>query len=339
MSPASNKVTVLMPVYNGEKYLRAAIDSILTQTFRDFEFLIIDDGSQDNSEDIVRSYKDNRIALAKNEKNMGLEATLNRGILLANGEYIARMDCDDVSLPHRLEKQVAFMDSHPEVAVCGAQATVFGRRSGLFDNPLEHEAIRCRLLFESVLAHPTVMLRRVFLVDNHLFYDDSKKYKTAEDYELWVRVSQIGRLANVDDILLQRRVHHSSIGSTQTQFQVNQTDVIREEQLKGFGIQVTQDTLVLHSKIARCSYEPTMQFLEQSEKWLLTLVTTNSDRQVYEDHAFAKEIAFRWWKVCKNLFPLGLRAFNAYWRSPLSKEIALSWTQKFIFFSRCLLKK
>ena len=109
-----------MPVYNGERYLREAIDSILNQTFKDFEFLIINDGSTDLSVEIIESYADKRISLAHNGQNLGLITTLNRGFDLACGEYIARMDCDDISLPDRLEKQVVFMDNHPEIGICGS---------------------------------------------------------------------------------------------------------------------------------------------------------------------------------------------------------------------------
>jgi glycosyltransferase involved in cell wall biosynthesis len=106
------KISILMPVYNGEKYLREAIDSILNQTFTDFEFLIVDDGSTDNSVEIINSYQNSRINLVKNDKNEGLVYTLNRGLSLAKGEYIARMDCDDISLPERLKKQIDFLDSN-----------------------------------------------------------------------------------------------------------------------------------------------------------------------------------------------------------------------------------
>ena len=120
------KITVLMPVYNGEKYLKESIESILKQTFRDFEFLIINDTSTDESEKIIRSFKDSRIKLIKNEKNIGLTKSLNKGLDLAKGEYMARMDADDISLPKRLEIQVAFMDKNPKIGVIGAWAKVIG---------------------------------------------------------------------------------------------------------------------------------------------------------------------------------------------------------------------
>ena len=113
------KITVLMPVYNGEKYLRESVDSILNQTFTDFELLIINDGSTDSSMEILNSYSDSRIRIVTNEVNLRLIKTLNKGIDLATGEYIARMDCDDIADPKRLEIQLQYMEKHPDVAVCG----------------------------------------------------------------------------------------------------------------------------------------------------------------------------------------------------------------------------
>ena len=121
------KATVLMPVYNAEKYVAEAIDSILNQTFNDFEFLIINDGSTDNSLDIIKSYDDPRITIINNETNLGLSHTLNKGIELARGEYIIRMDADDISLSIRLEKQIEFMDSNQHIGICGSWIQTFDK--------------------------------------------------------------------------------------------------------------------------------------------------------------------------------------------------------------------
>src|SRR5258707_849690 len=135
MSP---RVSVVMSVYNGEKYLGEAVDSILAQTFTDFEFIIIDDGSEDRSPELIEAYVDSRISFLRNEKNVGLTRSLNKGLQVASGEYIARMDCDDVSLPDRFAKQVAFMDANSGVGACGTWALdidgagkVIGRRETL----------------------------------------------------------------------------------------------------------------------------------------------------------------------------------------------------------------
>src|SRR6266540_3032517 len=174
------QVTIIMPMYNGEVYLREAIDSILDQTLTDFEFLILNDGSSDRSPDVVRSYADPRIRLVENEAQMGLVYTLDRGLDLARGTFIARMDCDDCSLPDLLARQVAFLNDHPEVGVCGAWMEAIGARAGyIWRYPTDPERIRCSLLFESALAHPSVMMRRDLLERFELRY--SMAYQHAED--------------------------------------------------------------------------------------------------------------------------------------------------------------
>ncbi len=205
------KVTVLMPVYNGEKYLQEAIESILNQTFTDFELIIINDGSTDSTLDIIMSYKDPRIRLVQNESNLKLIVSLNKGIGLANGMYIARMDSDDVSLPQRLEKQVAFMDSHPEVGVCGTGIRTIdlnGEIIGEYLFPSSHNVIKWRLFFDSPIVHPSTIMRRELLVQIG-GYDIYSEY--VEDYDLWIRLSKITKLANLQESLLLLRKHGTNI--------------------------------------------------------------------------------------------------------------------------------
>jgi glycosyltransferase involved in cell wall biosynthesis len=173
------KVTVLMPVYNGEKYLREAIESILNQTFIDFEFLIINDGSTDRSVEIIESYSDPRIRLVHNERNMKLIATLNKGLELARGEYIARMDCDDISLPERLAKQVAFMDANPEVGVLGTAFQTIDSYGKSLNSP--------------ILGGYTPEAIHV------------------EDYDLWRRLSGVTQFSNLQDVLIYLRKHDANV--------------------------------------------------------------------------------------------------------------------------------
>lgn len=206
MSP---KVTVLMPVHNGEKYLREAVDSILGQTFRDFEYIVVDDASTDRSYEIARSYTDPRVVLVRNERNLGLTVSLNRGLELARGEYVARMDCDDVSLPERLERQVAFMDAHPDVGACSTWSldidhagNVIGRRELPVGEELNNFYWR-----RSPLIHPAAMFR--FDREDGPRYDPACRY--AQDYDLWFRIRVRRRLANLPEHLLLYRVHDESI--------------------------------------------------------------------------------------------------------------------------------
>jgi glycosyltransferase involved in cell wall biosynthesis len=207
-SIAKPKVTVLMPVYNGARFLAEAMESILGQTFADFEFLIINDGSTDDSLEIIHSFQDLRINQVNNGRNMGLIYTLNRGIDLAQGEYIARMDCDDISLPKRLERQVAFMDQHPEMGVCGTWAE-FVNPPGGYWFPSDHESIVAGLQFTCWLVHPSIIFRASILREHHLYYNPA--YQHAEDLDLWFRMSKVTRLANVPEVLLKYRIHPDQI--------------------------------------------------------------------------------------------------------------------------------
>ena len=156
------KVTVLMPVYNGEKYLEEAIDSVLAQTLPDFEFLIIDDGSTDKTPQILKSYTDTRLRLF-HQNNRGLTRSLNKGIQFSGGEYVARMDADDIALPERLEKQVKFLDEHPEIGVVGSfhcEVSASLQKSIVKKFPTEDSAIRKTLIKENPFSHPTVIMRK-----------------------------------------------------------------------------------------------------------------------------------------------------------------------------------
>lgn len=222
------KVTVLMPVYNGEKYLRKAIDSILNQTFTEFEFLIVDDGSTDNSVEIINSYQNSRINLVKNDKNEGLVYTLNRGLSLAKGEYIARMDCDDISLPERLKKQIDFLDSNSEIAVVGTWIKVINEKEEpqtTWQYPLKPLEIQWNLYFYCPLAHPSVMFRKRIILSNGSY---SPEMTHAEDYELWWRLSKKYLLANLPDILLIYRQHQSSITNEHHQSHIQKASKINQ---------------------------------------------------------------------------------------------------------------
>jgi glycosyltransferase involved in cell wall biosynthesis len=198
-----------MAVYNGEKYLAEAIDSILCQTFTDFEYLIVDDASTDRSLEIINSYQDPRINVIRNPANVGLTRSLNIGLDLARGEYVARMDSDDISLPERLSKQVAYMDAQREVGVCGTWAKdidskgqVTGSREPPVGKHLEYNYWR-----PSPIIHPSATIRRSLLDAQR--YDEQMRY--AQDFDLWLRIRTTHKLANLPEYLLLYRVHQDQI--------------------------------------------------------------------------------------------------------------------------------
>ena len=208
------RVTVLMSVYNGERYLAEAIDSILAQTYRDFELLIIDDASTDRTAEILASYGDARIRVLRNEANRGLTPSLNRGLREARGELVARHDADDRSRPERLAEQVACLDAHPEVAVVGGQADHIdaeGRRRGSSRHPLSAAAARFSLMFGSAVVHSAATFRRALVLALG-GYDET--FITSQDADLWTRVAQQADIRNIDRVIVDFRVHPQSVSST-----------------------------------------------------------------------------------------------------------------------------
>jgi len=214
MRESAPKISVLMPLFNGERFLREAVESILGQTFTDFEFLIIDDGSTDTSVKTVGTYDDPRIRLISNHENLGVTATLNRGIDLARGEYIARMDCDDISLPDRLAEQVAYLEQHPDCALCSVMVTMSdeqGNDCGVWLDDREtvsSEAIRRFLPRANCIAHPGIMIRKSLLAR----YRYNERQRVAQDYDLWLRMAADGLvIAKLAKPLLRYRINTSSV--------------------------------------------------------------------------------------------------------------------------------
>jgi glycosyltransferase involved in cell wall biosynthesis len=276
-------VTVLMPVYNGEKYLSEAIDSVLNQTYKDFEFLIINDGSSDGSVDIINSYNDPRIRLINNEKNLQLIATLNLGLDLAKGKYIARMDCDDIAFPERLEEQVAFMDANPEVGILGSW---YNRsdNSQLVTRPVHHEEIKVNLLKGAAILHPTSIFRTEFFVKNNLKF--KPEYIHAEDYELWVRASELFKLANIPKSLLQYRKHPKQISRAFNKEQKDTTVKIMTYHLKNLGLEPSIELAQLNLELFNRSKLENKQ-VKKLLSYVDLLLTANK-KVHYFDHKILK---------------------------------------------------
>jgi len=200
------KVSAVMSCYNEELTVRQAIDSIVDQTYTDWEFIILDDGSQDSTIEIIKEYtkKDSRIRLFQNEVNLGLAASLNKGIKNAQGEYIARMDADDVSLPLRLEKQVNYLDTHKEIDILGTNAQLKRghQEEGQTQVPLRHTDIYKNRYRKTILVHPTVMMRKSCFTNDG--YDPDLRW--AEDKDLWLRWMDQFTFANLSEPLLVYKV-------------------------------------------------------------------------------------------------------------------------------------
>jgi len=219
-----------MPVYNSAKFLSLAIESILHQSFSEFEFLIFDDGSTDSSVDIIKSYiSDNRIKLFSYPENQGYIARLNEGIRIAKGKYIARMDADDISCLDRFKKQVELLESFPEVGLCGTWYQMIDGGTTVVEISANHDDLKIELILNSTFGHPCVMMRTSVLRDHGLFYDES--FMPAEDFRLWVQLSKITQLRNIPEVLLKYRVHSGQISSYKRKLQVEKIQSIRAFQI------------------------------------------------------------------------------------------------------------
>lgn len=244
MPTKTPRVSVLMPAYNSEKYIGEAIESILNQTFTDFEFIIINDGSTDNTPKIIKEYakKDKRIKFIDNKTNKGIVAVLNQGLDLCKGKYIARMDSDDISLPTRFAKQVDYMDKHPECGVVGTAIQVFGAKSWVWQTASSVKLLDL-LVHGSQVAHPTAMIRTSVLRDNKIYYDS--QYPHAEDYAFWMSIVQVSEIHNLQTILLHYRWHSSNVSVVHQKTQLESAERARYNLLKQFLTSEKEITKIL----------------------------------------------------------------------------------------------
>lgn len=329
------KVTVLMPVYNGEKYLKDAIDSILNQTFNDFEFLIINDGSTDKSVEIIESYNDSRIKLINNKVNIGVSASRNECMDIALGEYIAFMDCDDISLPKRLQIQVRFMNKNPEVGICGSWIKVFGDKKLIHKYPTTSEEIKCSMLFYPPFAQPTVMIRKNLFKKYNLYYDKNNNF--AEDYKLWTIACKYFPIANINEVLLYYRCHTIQASNCLDDVKYNAHKEIWINQLKELDIEnlLTDKDLSIHNGIATRNYKYNEEYLKQCEKWLLHLKKQNYEKNIFNKKVFANILAEKWQIICRDVAKNNLYSFNIYIKSKLNLNLKVNKQNFFRLIQLC----
>lgn len=314
------KVTVLIPVYNGEKFLKETIQSILNQTYTNFELLIINDGSTDGSKSIILSFDDQRIRYLENEINLKLIATLNKGVELARGEYIARIDADDIAYPERLEKQVRFLDDNTEYGMVGSWCSVIDS-----DKQIKYHTSHGDIVFAMAtycpFIHPSVMIRKSVISNYNVVFDSN--YLHAEDYELWSRIVFDTKVANITEFLTGYREHEEQISSIFKLEQIEQANKIKNNFLSRIQQKSGIDLLPLFK----------LKSLDQKEEIALvnyynSLYISKELRMYFGDGAFERFLV----REAKNflLESKGLTVFNLYKLSKLEiyKKINLSFKQR-----------
>lgn len=287
---ASPVITCLMCVYNGESFLREAINSILNQTFKDFELVIINDASIDSTLEILNSFTDNRIKIITNSHNLGLTKSLNIGIKHSKGKYIARMDADDVSRRDRFEKQLKFILKHHEIAV------VFSFGNGFLSrkypkSPIKNHEIKARLLFENPLVHSSAFINKN-LIGNNLYYDED--YKTSQDYELWCRLSFFFKFHVIPYNLIQFRKHENQVSKTNSLNQRQNFEKIQNNYAGKLNLILTQKDWVIIRRVGNVN-ESTNQYLQQQAENVFNelynqLVSQDNEYTNYFFQEFCK-----WW--------------------------------------------
>ena len=244
-----SKVTVFMPVYNAGKYLEEAINSILNQTYKDFELLIIDNCSTDNSVSIVESYNDTHIHLIVNNENIGLAGSRNKALEICDSEYIAFLDADDIAMPDRIRTQVQYMDEHNDIAVVGSYAATidgYGRGKDMFrPQLLNSNYIRAYMVFNNVVANSSAMVRKSVIDNNNIRYADN--CYGVEDYKFWCDVLKYGNIANMGEVFLKYRVTPGSITAEANSDRLSERKkVIREIQkhnIEFYGFKFSDEEL------------------------------------------------------------------------------------------------
>jgi glycosyltransferase involved in cell wall biosynthesis len=311
------KVSVLMPVFNGEEFIDQAIESILSQTFSDFELLVIDDASSDKSAEIVLAYKDTRIRYERNPLNLGLSGARNRAIKSSNGEYLAWLDCDDISLPTRLEKQVLLLDNNPSVGLCGTWVQTLGLdKEHIWEYPEQSEIVKSRMIFDDPIATSSAMVRRSCLPHDEPYFD--LDYPTAEDYELWERISRQNVIVNIPEVLTYYRIHQKQTSKKQLAKQEQAVWLIQSRQLLDLGIRPSEEEKSLHMSIGvGWRFESKRSSALKTEKWLCKLVNANKVYSLYPDKGFRQVIAQRWFLANYACSFHGFRTLLNYLKSPL----------------------
>lgn len=285
---SSPEITVLMPVYNGERFLADAIESILCQSRRDFELLVLDNGSTDGSASIAGAYDDPRIRILRNEANLGLVKSRNQGIREARGKYVAFLDCDDIALPHRLRIQYEFLENNPEFALVGSRILLIdenGEFSGRFSRfEASPDAIPPILLFDNYFAQSAVMARREALVDEPY----REEFPCAEDYDLFTRIASRYRTWNIPEILTLYREHSGGVSKKRRDLIVECTKKIYAWQLNRLGIDPDPEELDLHGSLGCIAQDLPGFDLQLVGEWLAELLRRNEQSNLYRRDEFTR---------------------------------------------------
>jgi glycosyltransferase involved in cell wall biosynthesis len=322
------KVTVFIPAYNREKYIGEAIESILAQSYTNFEILLIDDGSTDGTVDIMHSFSDSRLRIIRNETNLGIPRTRNKGIEHARGEFIAMLDSDDRAFPTRLEKQVNFLEAHHDFAQVGSWCRMMDQQGRplkkIKRQPILPEDVDVQLLFRCSLSNRSIMARTRILRE----YGYRNDYPRCQDYDLHMRLAKKYKLGNLPECLVYGRIHPEQItGQTFDLGNAKKREIVRG-QLTELGMSFSETDLDPHltlSRMRKLDFVPDFQYIQWAENWLLQLLEANKKTHRYSQNSLETAVGEKWMRTCWTAWSsIGLKSYHYFFRSPLRRTAAIS---------------
>lgn len=317
-------LSVLMPVFNSEQFVAEAIKSVLNQSFKDFEFLILDDCSADKSFKIINDFekKDPRIKVYKNEKNLGVVESRNKLINLSKGKYIAWLDSDDIALPNRFEEEIKFLESHPEIGMVGAYPIIIdenGRETGKWPFETDPKKLKIELFFHSPFLSSSVVIRKSCLPKD--FYDS--RFPVAEDFDLYSKISEKSDIANINKFLVKYRINSTGLSKTNTEKMEQLSAQVIKEHAERLGIDLDENTIKDLRKAKR-ALKIDFEEIAKIEKSLILLKNLLLQRGCFDKTAVNEVIQKYWFETCRKSTHNGLKILKIFFGSPLfCKKLSL----------------
>lgn len=325
-------VSVLMPVYNAAAHIAEALTSLLRQDYSELEIIIVDDACSDHTMEIVDRLKDRRVRILTNDQNMGLAASLNKAIRSAAGDYLARMDADDIAHPSRISRQVAFLSENPQVDVLGTAMQYFGASRYLNYFPETHAACKAQLLFNVCFGHPSVMIRkRVFDDDHNLYNPELRQY--SEEYDLWCRLVDRFSFYNLQEVLLYYRTYAGQVKKEALGKRLINAQRIRTNFLLTHLGKLEPQYIALHNEVTLMQRRLSGAELREVNNWFNKIISINQQIGSFQQNALQDQLARCFFEICYHNTRLGQSGFWYYYNSDWRKFYHLPARQwlKFAF--------
>lgn len=318
MNKTSPLISVVMPVYNAESYLKVAVDSILRQTYENLELIIVDDASTDSSVLILESLNDTRIKVLKNTENRGNVYSRNRGLAAMGGEYYAPFDADDIAMPDKLEKQLAFLQNYPEYGMIGSWAKLIDENAGELNQKWKLDApakrIPAMLLFRNYFVQSSMLIRKEVIPSNGY----NPLLITGSDYNMWIEISKQYKSWNYPEYLVQYRVHDKGITQKYSKIVPERDAILYTPHYKALGINLDQRKLRLLRTLKGDKTIEHLYDLKDIESFLIEILQKNYKQKIYNQKELKKVIKNRWYKACYKALGLKHKMLLTFLQSPIT---------------------